>query len=110
MVVGRLDAVVIGERPERRPDLEQVARQAAGVLVARRLAAVGAQDRLEFAAQRADAPLELWAIAGVLVDLPRPEELLADPQAVLGELLFDAKAVGVGLEVSAQMRLIPMSG
>src|SRR4051812_5103518 len=81
VVVGRLDALVVGERPQRRPELEQVARHPARVPVAGLLAGVGAQERLELAAQRADATLELLAVAGVLVDLPAPEQLLADPQS-----------------------------
>jgi hypothetical protein len=40
----------------------------------------------------------------VLVDLPRPEQLLADPQALLAEGLLGGKPFGVGLEVAAQMR------
>jgi hypothetical protein len=101
--------VVVGEGPQRRPDLEQVARHPAAVLVARRLARGGAQDRLKLAPQCADAPLELGAVAGVLVDLPAPEQLLADFETVLGELLLGAEPFGVGLEVARQMRLMPSS-
>jgi hypothetical protein len=67
VVVGRLDAAMVGERPQRRPDLEQVARQAPGVLVALALAEVAAQDRLELAAQRPNPQLQAAAVAGVLV-------------------------------------------
>ena len=38
VVVGRFDAAVVGERPERRPDLLEVAGHAAGVAVAGLLA------------------------------------------------------------------------
>jgi hypothetical protein len=67
VVVGRLDAPMVGERPSRRPDLEQVAREAPGVLVALALAEVAAQDRLELAAQRPNPQLQAAAVAGVLV-------------------------------------------
>jgi hypothetical protein len=40
---------------------------------------------------------------GVLIDLPGPEQLVADSQAVLAEFVFGADAFGVGLEVALQM-------
>jgi hypothetical protein len=46
--------------------------------------------------QRADAALELVAVAGVLVDLPGPEQLVADLQGGLAELLVGGQAVGRG--------------
>ena len=104
VVVGRLDAGDGRERPERGPELEQVARDPARALVARRLGGVATQDRLELAPQPADAELQFAAVAGVLVDLPRPEQLVADPQAVLAELVLGAEAVGVGGEVALEMR------
>lgn len=61
---------------------------------------MGAQDRLELAAQRADAPLELLAVAGVLVDLPALEQLFTGPEPVLTEGLLGAEPFGVGFEVS----------
>src|SRR5687768_13475335 len=86
VVVGRLHAAAVGEGPQRRPGLERVARQPARVLVARRLARVAAQDRLELTAQQPNAATELAPLAGVLVDLPGPEQLRADPKARLSEL------------------------
>ena len=50
---GGLHAVVIGEGPQCRPDLQQVAREATAVAVARAFAGVAAQDRLELAAHPA---------------------------------------------------------
>jgi hypothetical protein len=44
------------------------------------------------------------------VDLPCPEQLLADLQARLAEVLFGCEAVGVRGEVALQVRVIPMSG
>src|SRR5207249_7565459 len=99
-----LDALVVGEGPQRGPELEQVARQSACALVARRLAGVGAQQRLELATQRPDAALELVALAGVLEDLPGPEQLLADLQGGLAELLVGGQALGVRFEVAPQVR------
>src|SRR5439155_17964990 len=100
VVVGRLDALGVGEGPQCRAELEQVAGDAARVLVARCLAGVLAHDRLELAPQRADAELELAAVAGVLEDFPGPEQLLADAQARLAEGLLGCESVGVGLEVA----------
>src|SRR3954447_23149727 len=104
VVVGGLHGGVSGEGPQRRPDLEQVAREAPALAVAGVLAGVPADDRLQFALQRADAALELAAVAGVLVDLPGPEELVAEPQAVLAELFLGAAALGVEGEVALQVR------
>jgi hypothetical protein len=77
---------VAGERPERSPGFEQVARDAAAVLIAQTLAGMAAHDRLELALQFADGELELAAVVGVLEDFPGPEEALADAQAVFAEL------------------------
>jgi len=46
VIVGRLDAAPVGERPQRGPDLQQVARQPAGAFVARRLAVYLGRRRL----------------------------------------------------------------
>ena len=104
VVVGGLHPGVVGEGPQRGPELEQVAREAAGAPVARGAGGVAAKERLELAAQRADAALEFTAVAGVLVDLPRPEQLRADAQPVLAEFVLGGEAVGVGGEVALQMR------
>jgi len=67
------------------------------------LGGVAGEDGFQFAAQFADAALEVGAVAGVLVDLPCPEQLLADPQPVLTEFLFGREAVGVRGEVALQV-------
>src|SRR5258708_2622623 len=54
--------------------------RSAALAVAGMLCGVLAQDGFELALQHRDAALELWAFTGVLVDLPRPEQLLADGQ------------------------------
>src|SRR6266545_1218939 len=96
---------VLGLAAEAELAVDDCATQGAfGVVVGRRLARVPAQDRLELAAQRPHAPLELATVAGVLEDLPGPEELRADPEAVLGELALGAEPVGVRGEVALQMR------
>src|ERR1700694_17574 len=82
VVVGRLDAGVAGERPECGPGFEEVAGDAAAVLVARALAGVAAHDRLELALELADRVRELAAVVGVLEDLPSPEHALTDAEAV----------------------------
>src|SRR5687768_7546832 len=103
LLVGSTPAAV-GEGPQRRPGLEQVARHPARVLVARRLARVAAQDRLELAAQQPNAATELAPLAGVLVDLPGPERLRADPKARLSELALGGETFGVGFKVALQVR------
>jgi hypothetical protein len=65
---------------------------------------VGAQDRFELAAQGSHAALELGSVAGVLVDLPHPEQLLADPQPGFAEGLLGGEAFGVRGEVALQVR------
>src|SRR4051812_46111810 len=67
-------------------------------------AGVGAQDRLELAPQRADAATQLGAVAGVLVDLPAPEQLLTDLEAGLAEGLLGSESLGMGFEVASQVR------
>jgi hypothetical protein len=70
------------------------------VAVARGLGGVAAQDRLELAAQLVDAAFELCAVACVLMDLSCPEQLVADPEACLVEVLFGGEAVGVRGDVA----------
>ena len=71
VVVGRLDAAVVGERPERGPDFQQVAGEPARVLVARRFAGVFAEDRFQLAAQQPDPAPEFFAVAGCAGRSPR---------------------------------------
>src|ERR1700694_4878296 len=104
VVVGRLDAGVAGERPECGPGLEEVAGDAAAVLVARALAGVAAHDRLELGLGLADHGLEPGAGVGVLEDFPGPKQPLADPQAVFAELALCGHAFGVRLEVTGEVR------
>jgi hypothetical protein len=103
VVVGRLDTGVAGERPQRGPGFEQVARHAAAVLVARAFAGVAADDRFELALELADLELEFAAVAGVLVDLSDPEDPLAQALAVLAELFLGAHAFGVRFEVTREV-------
>jgi hypothetical protein len=63
---------------------------------------VAGEDRLELAAQLADAALELCAVAG-LVDLPRLEPLIADAQTGLAEFLLRREPFGVRGEVALQL-------
>lgn len=93
-----------GEGPQRRPQLQEVARYAAAALVARALGGVAADDRLVFALQGADRALELAPIAGVSEDLPGPEDALAEGKSVLTELLLGCQAFRVGGEIALQMR------
>jgi hypothetical protein len=51
-------------------------------------AGVAASDRFELALKGADRECELAAVKGVLVDLLGPEHPVADPLAVLAELLL----------------------
>ncbi|HEX4344776.1 MAG TPA: hypothetical protein VHZ31_04370 [Solirubrobacteraceae bacterium] len=61
------------------------------------------ENRFELATQLADTALELSAVTGVLVGLPRPEQLLADAQARVAEVFLGREAVGVHREVALQM-------
>lgn len=62
-----------------------------------------AQDGFELALQQPDAALELGVLAGMRVDLPGPEQLLADGQAGLAEVLVAAAAFGKKLKVALEM-------
>ena len=62
-----------------------------------------AQHGFELALQYADAAFELGAVAGVRVDLPGPEQLLADLQAGLADLFVAGAAFGVKLEVALEV-------
>ncbi len=110
MVVRRFQAGVFGEGPERGPGFEQVARESAAALVARRLAGVLARDRLELALQLADRALQSPAVAGVLKDLPGKEQPVTDRQTRFAERLLGPKTLGVRGEIPDQVRLIPNSG
>jgi hypothetical protein len=90
VIVGRLDAAFLAEGPEGGPDLEQVACQTAAAFVARRFAGVGAQDRLELSTEQPDPAFEFFGFPGVLVDLPTPEQLIADAESGLAELTLGA--------------------
>jgi hypothetical protein len=80
-----------------------VAREAPSAAVARALAGVAGEDRLQPPAQHADAALENCAVAGVLKDLPGPEQLVADPQAGFAEFLLGGEPVGMHGKVTLQM-------
>src|SRR6266699_418219 len=103
VVVGRLDAGVGGERPQRRPGLQEVARHAAAALVARALRGEGADDRLVGAPQGVNRALQLLAVTRVDEDLPCPEDALAQLEAGFAELLLGGEPFGVRLEVAPQM-------
>ena len=64
---------------------------------------VRAQDRLQLALQATDDALELATVAGVLEGLPGKEQLIADLQPDLTELVLSADPVDLGLEVALQM-------
>ena len=59
-------------------------------------------DKRLNAAERA-AAREFLAVAGVRVDLPGPEQLLADGEAGLPDLLVAAAAFAVKLEVALEV-------
>src|ERR1044072_3375259 len=103
VVVGRLHAVDLVEGPQRGPEVKQVACEASTAEVACALAGVAGEERLQIAAQLAGTALEVGAVAGVLVDLPGPEQLLADPEARFAEVFLGREAVGVRGEVALQV-------
>jgi hypothetical protein len=103
VVVGRLHPRGGSERPERGPDLQEVAGHAVAVLVARRFAGEASECGLELSAQHPDLAFELLAVLGVREDLPCPEQALADVQAELSELFLDGEAFGVRGEIPAQV-------
>jgi hypothetical protein len=54
-----------------------------------------ADDRLVAPLKRADRPLQLASVFGVLKDLPGPEHPLAQSQSCLAELLLGRESFGV---------------
>ena len=103
VVVGGLDALVVSERPQRRPGVQEVARHTAAALVARSLCGVGADDRLVGALQLANRVLQLAPLTRVSEDLPRPEDALAQLEADLAEVLLRGEPFGVRGEVALQV-------
>jgi len=56
---------------------------------------MASDDGLVFALQAADCELEGFAVCGVPVDLPGPEDTLTQFKALFAELLLCAEALGV---------------
>jgi hypothetical protein len=103
-VVGRLDIVELGERPQRRPELEQVLRECPHVALPLPGRAPHEQ-RPHLRLDRGDALLERLAIAVLLELLPSVEDIPGDLQPVEPERLLRAEAqVGVEGELATQMR------
>lgn len=53
--------------------------------------------------QQPHAVLEFVAVCGVLVDLPGPEQFVADLQAGFADLFLEAAALGVRCEGALQV-------
>ena len=98
---GRLDAG-LGEGPERRPDFEQVLREAADELVALALGALSKQH-LELALERRHRALQPSAVSVLLELLPGAEQAAGYVGAPLAEFLLRGQPLGVGGEVSDQV-------
>src|SRR5712692_5608169 len=103
-VVGRLDIGHVGERPERRPEFEQVLRERVHVpLPFPSRAPLEKRPHLLF--DRLDSLLERGAVTVLLELLPGLEDVPGDLEAVEAEGLLGAEAeVGVEGEVAAQVR------
>jgi hypothetical protein len=72
-----------------------------GAPVARCLAGVGAQQRLELSTYGADPAGELGAVAGVLVDLPGPKQLVTDLKRRVAERFLSTDPFGLGFVIAA---------
>jgi hypothetical protein len=109
MVVGRLDAVDLGEGPQRRPELEQVLGESAVAAVAGTLARRSFEQRPELRLERSDALDQAGAVAIAGKLLPRAEQLLGDPQAGQTELLLGSEPWGTDTRSCRALVLVDQS-
>src|SRR5207249_9766353 len=101
VVVGRFDAVGVGECPECGPALEQVARVVAVVLGARALAGGVLKQGSELCLERRDLRLQSGAAAVLLVGVPGGEEVVCD---------YEAAAVGGEVPDQVGPAELPLGG
>src|SRR5438034_8859018 len=90
MVVGRLDAVGVGEGPERRPVLQEVLGEEAVVLRLGALARGLLEQRSEFYFELPDPLVQAGAVAVLAVVVPGFEQPPGDLEAGLAELFCAA--------------------
>jgi hypothetical protein len=104
VVVGQLDAVEVGEGPQRRPALKQVAGELAVVLRLRALACRLFEQCAELVFERADSLDQVGAIAALSEPVPGLEQAAGDREAGLAERLLGGEPLAVGGEVPNQVR------
>ena len=92
-----------GERPERRPDLEQVVGEAAVVLVLRGLPCGVVDECVEFGLDWLDLAFEPGAVVVFAEAVPGVEEQACESEAVLAEGFLGRESFGVVAEVSLEV-------
>jgi hypothetical protein len=100
VVVGRLDALHLGEGPQRRPQLEQVAGQAARALVLGSLASTALEEWLQLVSEGRHPLDQPGAIALSLEIIPGREEVPRDLEPRLTESLSGLEPFALGGEVA----------
>lgn len=103
-VVGRLDAVDLGERPQGGPELEQVAREDGNLAVLGALARGALEQPAQPTPERRDLPGEPIAVAVLCALAPGREESATDLKPGLAEAPLVGETLGVAAEVAQQMR------
>lgn len=103
-VVGRLDAVDLGEGPKRRLELQQVAGEGAKTAVEGALLAMGLQQGPQPALDGSDLAGQALAVAVGGEGLPSREQLATGFKALLPEAALIGKAFGVAAEVAQEVR------
>src|SRR6266568_1490659 len=88
MVVGRFDAVGVGEGPEGGPALEEVSREVAVVLGARAFAGGLLEQRSEACLERGNLRLQAGAVGVGLVGGPGGEEVVCDHESCAAEVVL----------------------
>jgi hypothetical protein len=110
VVVGRLDALDVGEGPQCRPGLEQVAGQPTGALVRGRLASVALEEGPQLALERGDLDEESRAVAVSLEVIPGGEEAPGDLESGPTEALLRFGPFALGGEVAEEVRPADLAG
>jgi hypothetical protein len=112
-VVGRFDRGVGDERPQRRPDLEQIVGEASVVASALALAAGVFEQPSELLLDRLKVGRQASAVLVlVLLGAPRAEHAAGEREALLAEALVLGEPFAVAAKVALEMRPadLPLAG
>src|SRR5439155_15003769 len=103
VVIGRLDAVGVGECPACGPAVEEVLGELPVVFRSRALAGRVLEHRAELVLERRGLGLESGPVAILVVAVPGGEEVVCDYEAAVSEFFLVGHALAVGGEVPDQV-------